>query len=312
MKGCRSKILIITTLIVVSFLLILGSKEVSVFNKILEKKGEVSFGVIGDIHHNTEKLEGAIKDFHKLNRNMDALFLNGDIVDQGLDEYYQSIEEELKSDREYLPKRVVKNIGNHEFYNYEKGTNTEEESNEFIEKFLTFSEESKPYHSRFINGYNFITLGSEETYTDLIGTTAAYISKKQKEWLKEKLVENYEKDRPIFVFIHQGVGESGRNPLTEEDKKESIKDVLASYKEVIVFYSHMHQNIRTVNVSNFDGITSVHTGAIHYTAYFERGKLLRTDKEESFGLYVEVKKNKVKIVGRDFKNGDNAFEYEIN
>lgn len=314
MKGRRFnfKIVIALILVAVSYLIFLRREEIFVFNKILEKKGEVSFGVVGDVHHNTKKLEVAIKDYYKLNKNMDALFLNGDIVDQGFDEYYDRVNEGLKDNKKYLPKRVIKNIGNHEFYNYERGTNSDEESNEFIEKFLEFSEEDKPYHSRFINGYNFITLGSEETYTDLVGTTSAYISKTQKDWLKEKLAENYEKDKPIFVFIHQGLGGKTRNPLTEEDKKESVKDVLLAYPEVIVFYSHMHQNIRETNVSKVDGITSVHTGAIHYTAYFENGKLQRTDKEENFGLYVEAKKNKVKIIGRDFKTGEEAFKYEIN
>lgn len=314
MKGRRFnfKIVIALILVVVSYCMLTRKQDVFAFNNILEKKEEVSFGVVGDIHHNTAKLEKAIKGFYKLDKNMEALFLNGDIVDQGLEEYYTKVNESLKKSKRYLPKRVIKNIGNHEFYNYERGTNSDEESSEFIQKFLRFSEEEKPYHNIFINGYNFITLGSEETYTDLVGTTSAYISKSQKDWLKEKLAENYEKDKPIFVFIHQGLGGGTRNPLTEEDKKESVKDVLLAYPEVIVFYSHMHQNIREVNVSKVDGITTVHTGAIHYTSYIENGKLKRTDKEESFGVYVEAKKNKVKIIGRDFKEGEEAFKYEIN
>lgn len=282
------------------------------YNNIFDKDDKVSFGVLGDIHHNTDKLNDATKQLYKINKGMDALILNGDIVDQGMQEYYDDVTNEIKNNKKYLPKNIIRNIGNHEFYNYEKGTNTDEESNDFLNRFLTFSEEKKPYHNKFINGYNFITLGSEETYTDLVGTASAYISKEQKDWLKEALEEKYEEGRPIFVFLHQGIGTNTKNQLIEEDKKESVKEVLSKYKEVIVFYSHFHQNIREVNVATVDGITTVHTGAIHYTAYFKNGKVDRLDKEESFGLYVDVEKNKVTIIGRDFKNKKEAFKYELN
>ncbi len=49
---------------------------------------------------------------------MDALVLNGDVVDQGLDEQYDSVQKTLNKNKDLLPQTIIKNIGNHEFFDY--------------------------------------------------------------------------------------------------------------------------------------------------------------------------------------------------
>ena len=103
--------------------------------------GNLTFSVLGDVHGNIDSFEDAIKDLNTINPHMDALVLNGDTVDQGKEESYASIKKTLSSNKNLLPKTIIKNIGNHEFYNYEAGTNSPEQVQTFINRYLEFSGE---------------------------------------------------------------------------------------------------------------------------------------------------------------------------
>lgn len=264
----------------------------------------LTFSVMGDVHGDTVKLEELIGDLYNIKPGMDAMVLNGDTVDQGVKEQYSAIEECLKKDSSLLPNIIIKNIGNHEFYDYKTGVNKPADVDKFISRYLDFSGEKSVYHDIWIKGYHFISLGSEVSNTPELGTAQAFISPKQQEWLKEKLAEGYQPGKPIFVFLHQHLSSNNGDaiegwPGVKQDAE--IKKILSKYPEVYIFTSHTHTSLESVNITPNQPFTMVHTGAVKYVFLLD-GKGGRKIVDDSQGLYVEVHGRKVVIKGRDFKN----------
>ena len=92
----KVKLIIIITILILLSVVILYIKRAKTFPHKEEEVVEVTnadlaFAVLGDVHENIEHFEEAIDDFCKINANMDALILNGDVVDQGIEEQYDSV-----------------------------------------------------------------------------------------------------------------------------------------------------------------------------------------------------------------------------
>ena len=242
---------------------------------------------------------------------MDTLVLNGDIVDQGLDEQYDSVKKTLKKNKNLLPKKVIKNIGNHEFFDYNIETNSVEQVQNFINKYLEFSGEEKVYHDTWVKEYHFISLGSEDGNSESINSVTAFISDEQLQWFREKLGENYQEGKPIFVFLHQPL-DYGNSKWVGVKQSEQIKEILSQYPEVILFSSHRHSDLNENSVVLNKPFTIINTGAIHYTIIYdentEGGK-----RRESYikGLYIEVNGNNVTVKGRDFKEKQWIFTKQL-
>lgn len=282
--------------------------ESTVATKAPEDDG-LTFSVLGDVHGNAEKLDNAINDLHSIKENMDAMILNGDNVDQGLKSQYDAIKNTLNKDRELLPKTIIKNIGNHDYFDYQKGPNKSEDVEKFKNMYLDFAGEKSVYHDTWIKGYHFISLGSESGNTKELGAVNAFLSQKQLDWLKERLAEKHEKGKPIFVFLHQHLSTSIKGWMGVEQRRE-LNKILSSYPEVILFTSHTHVLLSVDNIKQNQPFTTAHTGAVSYAILPEGYKIKRL-YDESQGLYVEVKGNKTIIKGRDFAKKSWIFSKEI-
>ena len=271
----------------------------------------LTFGVLGDIHSNLDSFQEAIEDLYGIDSKMDLLVLNGDTVDQGKEESYTSIKSVINKNKDLLPKIIIKNIGNHEFYDYEAGTNSAEQVKTFINRYLEFAGEEKVYHDKWVGGYHFISLGSEDGNSNTTDSVRAFISDTQQKWLKDKLAEKYEKGKPIFVFLHQHLNDGNTGWIGVEQSKE-VRKILSKYPEVILFTSHTHSDLNNSSILFKQPFTMVHTGAVSYTIVYsdnyEGGR-----KREPFikGLYVEVDDNKVVINGRNIKDKQWIFNKEI-
>ncbi|MDF2524610.1 MAG: metallophosphoesterase [Clostridiales bacterium] len=264
-----------------------------------------TFSVLGDIHNNSTAFENALKDLNRLNSQSELLVLNGDIVDEGLDAQYNKITECLLKNSSLLPKTVVKNIGNHEFYNYAKGPNTPSDVDEFIARQLAFSNEKKTYHDLWIKDYHFISLGSEQSYTPELGSMQAYISIEQQKWLEEKLAEKHQLGRPIFVFLHQPLRSNTSGQMSNSagsKQNDELMAILSKFPDVVFFSSHSHTFLDSNSMINFrQPFTAIHTGAVSNPLKIdEKGK--RQSVPGSQGLVVELNRKKLVIRGRDFKN----------
>ena len=295
---------LISTLLIVSIIYVNKYiKSSNVNNKITQvSNADLTFAVFGDIHDNINHFQDAIEDFHTINPDMDALILNGDTVDQGLDIQYDSVKDALNKNEDLLPKIIINNIGNHEFFDYDNGTNSKEQVQVFINKYLEFSGVEKVYHDKWINGYHFISLGSEDGNSETMNSTTAYLSKEQIAWFKEKLAEKYEEGKPIFVFLHQHL-EYPNSSWVGIEQAEEVREIMSQYPEVIFFSSHTHRDINEDSVFLNKPFTIVNTGAIHYTLVLdenaERGR--RVERDYINGVYIEVNGNNVVIKGRDVK-----------
>ena len=269
---------------------------------------------MGDIHGNTDSFQKAIKDLHAINPAMNALVLNGDTVDQGIEKEYNSIIKILNKNKSLLPQAIIKNIGNHEFHDYTQNKiNSPADVTAFIGRYLAFAGEDKVYHNTWINGYHFISLGSEDGNSVNTNSTRAYISKEQQNWLKETLAQNFEKGKPIFVFLHQHLDTSNGWVGVEQARAKELKEILSRYPEAILFTSHTHRPLDQTSVKLNLPFTTVHTGAVHYTFIPDPNNSGRATREPLIkGLYVEVKGNQVVIKGRDIKEKSWIFTQELN
>lgn len=303
---------ILVTLVILFALYINGASSNTNNSKAERTVSEMdglTFAVLGDVHGNTTKLQKAIKDLHSIDHNMDAMILNGDNVDQGLKSQYDAVKTTLNKNSKLLPKIIIKNIGNHDYFNYAKGKNSPEDVKDFINMYLDFSGEKSVYHDTWIKGYHFISLGSESGNTKELGAMNAFLSQKQLDWLKKKLPEKHEKGKPIFVFLHQPLRSSIRGWSGVVQGKE-LNEILSSYPEVILFTSHTHVLLSVDNVKLNQPYTMAHTGAVAYGILPQNNGIRRT-YDSSEGLYVEVQGNKTLIKGRDFVKRSWIFSKEI-
>jgi hypothetical protein len=271
----------------------------------------LTFSVLGDVHGNITNLEEVIKDLYTINPHMDALVLNGDTVDQGKEEQYDSIKNVISENKDLLPKTIIKNIGNHEFYNYQAGTNSSDQVQNFIDRYLEFSGEEKVYHDIWLKDYHFISLGSEDGNSKTLDSVRAFISENQQKWLKEKLAEKYQRGKPIFVFLHQHLNFENKGWIGVEQSKEVI-DILSKYPEVILFTSHTHSDLDDSSVILNQPFTMIHTGSVSYTIIPDQNSADGKRREAYIkGLYIEVNGNQVIVKGRDIKEKQWIFTKEI-
>lgn len=306
-------LIVIFVLIVISVINLNKSKNSS-NEKVVEPaiSSDLAFAVFGDVHENIDHFQESIDDFYKINPNMDALILNGDVVDQGIDEQYDSVKETLDKNKNLLPKTIIKNIGNHEFFDYNIEVNSKEQVQSFINNYLEFSGEEKVYHDKWIKGYHFISLGSEDGNSETMNSVTAFLSEEQLEWFKEKISEKYEKGKPIFVFLHQHLEYPNSNWVGIEQAKE-LREILSDYPEVILFSSHTHRDISDNSISLNEPFTIVNTGAIHYTLVIDSDKEKGVRREDDYinGIYVEANGNTVTIKARDIKEKEWTYSIEV-
>jgi len=309
------KIKMLTFLIVIFAIGVMGYAYISKPKPIVKTEtttsADLSFGVLGDIHGNIDSFQDAINDLYTINPSIDALILNGDTVDQGIEKQYDKVKKNLIKNKDLLPKTIIKNIGNHEFFDYSNGTNSPQQVQTFINKYLEFSGEKKVYHDTWVNNYHFISLGSEDGNSETINALAALVDQDQQSWLKEKLAENYQKGKPIFVFLHQPLN-SGNGGLVGGEQSGKIKEILSQYPEAIIFSSHTHRDLNESSVVLNQPFTMINTGAIAYTiipdASSEGG---RRNESHIKGLYIEVNGNNVVVKGRNIKEKQWIFTTEI-
>lgn len=295
---------IIIILVSVMSVIYMHNRSIAKTRETVKSNADLAFAVLGDVHGNTDSFQKTIKDLYTINPGMDALVLNGDTVDQGIEEQYDSVKKVLSKNKDLLPKTIIRNIGNHEFFNYSEGANSPQQVQTFINRYLEFSGEKKVYHDTWLKGYHFISLGSENSNSKTVNSITAFVSKEQQNWLKEKLAENYQKGKPIFVFLHQPlVFQFGDKTYVGVEQSEQIKEILSQYPEVILFTSHTHKDLGNNSDEVNNPFTMIHTGAVGYTIIFDKSSQGGMRREASYikGLYIEVNGNKVVVKGRDIK-----------
>lgn len=311
----KIKIIIITIIIIIigvmSVIYVNKPRPIAKTTSSVKSNADLAFAVLGDVHGNIDNFQRSINDLYTINPGMDALVLNGDTVDQGSEKQYNSVKKALSKNKDLLPKTIIENIGNHEFLNYGAGVNSSQQVRAFISRYLEFSGEEEVYHDKWVNGYHFISLGSEDGNSKTVDSIKAFISKNQQNWLKEKLAEDYKKGKPIFVFLHQPLFfKFGSKTYVGVKQSQQIKEILSQYPEVILFSSHTHSDLEANSVELNNPFTIINTGAVGYTLiHNDKGGM----KREAYikGLYIEVNGNEVVVKGRNVKQKQWIFTKKI-
>ncbi|MDF2960387.1 MAG: phosphohydrolase [Paenibacillus sp.] len=271
----------------------------------------LSFSVVSDIHvqywdaQAQGKFSAALEDLYRLNPNLDALVINGDLGD-GRPEDYAALNSILQ--KHPLPKTVCYTIGNHEFYKayyttkevWSPSTFPNSESDRAsLERFLSFTQMSSVYYNRWIQGYHFIFLGPEQyRQSDPANNEDAWLSSAQLNWLQKKLQENYVPHRPMFVFLHQPL--QGTVSGSEERgvvQQVELKRLLSAYPEVFFFTGHTHWELRLPDTLVSDVFTMVNSSSVS-SPYDSSNRPVQGYRSE--GLVIDVYEEHVHIRGRDF------------
>lgn len=169
-------------------------------------------------------------------------------------------------------------------------------------RYMPNPSDGKVYHDKWLGGYHFIALNTENGLKD-----SAELSEAQLTWFEEKLAENAEPNKPIFVFVHQALNDTHwrsniLNGFGAQDAK--VKEILAKYPQAVVMTGHVHNGFGTAEAIVRDYGTMVEIPS------FEVPDIDDT-KETGSGYYVSVYENEIVFRGRNFKNGEWLPEYNI-
>jgi Icc protein len=271
----------------------------------------LSFPVISDIHVQywdtkaQNKFAAALADLKEINPNYDALIINGDLAD-GRPKDYETLSLILQKYTAASP--IYYTIGNHEFYKAYYDANQNWNPNTFpngesdtasIQRFLKFTQLNRVYYDKWIHGYHFIFLGSEQYKQSNPGNNEdACLSQAQLDWLKAALSENYVPGKPLFVFLHQPLPHTVSGSMERGVVQyQELTQILSPYSEVIYFSGHTHWELRLSTTLLRNSFTMVNSSSV-YQPYNNLDQPIPGNSSE--GLYVEVYADRVVIRGRDF------------
>ncbi|GHT10832.1 hypothetical protein FACS1894170_03600 [Planctomycetales bacterium] len=231
------------------------------------------FAVISDTHFENNRLEGsrvkvpkALKNLLSKTPKVDAIFVVGDLTDNGTPEQYEQLVATF-NDKSNVPEGVAVYF----MMGFGHDSNPGSDANEIIDidgqkataahtNYLKFTKQ--PLHQYIdIKGYPFITLSEggdrQSPYNDEV-----------KKFLAEKLADAAQKypGKPIFVFMHIPPLDTCYGSLKHEGWGTGVfLSILNQYPQVVVFSGHSHFPIgdpRSIHQGKF---TAVNDGSATYS-----------------------------------------------
>lgn len=266
---------------------------------IQQMKPIMTFNVISDLHVTgwenkfNKHFEEALKDLNEVNPEAKALCIVGDMTESGRDENYERFQAILDA---YPHPETYMVLGNHDVRWLEGGYE------EAYNCFMKHTQMPHAYYDKWICGYHFIFLSTEEALKD-----EGRITKGQLTWLKDKLDEGAD-SKPVFVFLHQslvetsagsyevdGYAHSGHPDGILEDRE--LRNILSEYPRVLFFTGHTHAVVdHPQTVIKKEGIYYINTASVAYTLQSDG----YGEDNGSQGLCIDVYEDEVIIKGRDF------------
>lgn len=289
-----------------------------------EDTSDISFQVLSDVHieGKSENLEtvrifkDALQDIRYLDPDSSAIMIPGDFTNGGSEEQYESFFNLID---EYASTDPIVALGNHDV----RWLCDSEDRNEaglriptckvgtssFADRYLKGNkkymgdvEEGQLYFDKWIDGYHFITLNTEQDLKD-----QAYLSEEQLDWLEEVIAEDASASKPIFLQIHQtfeGTAEHEELDLIGGESEIRLKEILRKYPQAIIFTGHIHNGIDLLDVYHTDYGFVVDVPCFWYSSY--------GDDKNQVGYQVDVDGENIRIRLRDYENNTYLDEYEFN
>ena len=268
------------------------------------------FFVMSDIHitlnqaHTHNKNFGKmLKDVQTLNKDAMGIFVVGDMADTGREQEYINMTELYNAAGKVPPLFLA--IGNHDLSSLPF-----EQANELFLKYATLPDGTHPTDTSYdfwLNGYHFIFLG-----TDTAAGLHSNFSRETMTWLKEKIEENRDPTRPVFLFLHQSLSNTVSGSLPGEgwsgvDNENLLRNALRNYPEAMFFNGHSHWTMDSAG-NMFEGDKKLPCRAFNCAsvAYLWSGYNVVTGEhlDGSQGYMVKLCDGKLYVLGRDFAKGE--------
>lgn len=261
--------------------------------------------VLSDIHINVSQTHVhnrnfalALNDIKTLSPNSIGIFINGDMADHGLEDEYKSMKQLIEEAGSDIPD-IFCSVGNHDL---SYGGDYQHQ----VQLFYQYTEPAvdRVYFDKWINGAHFIFLGSEAPGLN------AQLSDTQLQWFRDTLAENRDPDRPIYVFLHQGLidtvaGTFGYQGWHGINQAAEFADIIKDYKEIVLFSGHSHWEMDSLNnmkAKDKKLPTIFNTASVAYL-WNDYSMSSNIEVPGSQGYYVKAYQDKILVLGRDFVNG---------
>lgn len=273
----------------------------------------LQFPVMSDLHLGNDRENKyflrALNDFKNIAPNYNAIALVGDITNHGLESQYNQFNTILNNNISGEAEKLV-TIGNHEFYEGKNWPKPELTDKALVNRFIDKTGMPGLYYDKWIKGYHFIVLGSEESrVTNESNEDKAIISDNQYKWLEKTLAVNASSQKPIFVFLHQAIEDTvyGSEYYGGGLRDGRLFNILKQYPQVVFFSGHSHFLVNHPRTVNQNGFTQVNTGSVAYS-WYEGGD---GASQFSQGLLVNVYDDKLEIKTREFTTGKFISSYTV-
>ena len=250
-------------------------------------KGDLlsSFQIVSDIHTQetqthkyNQRIAQMLADIKTVDPNSVGIFVSGDAVNDGWVEEYENLIALWEDSGISTPLFLA--TGNHEWKIGDPQNSYTSDYEREKNRFITYTNQllekggygdhvitnGKPYYDLWVNGFHYIFLASEAPITH------AYLSDAQLAWLREKLAEDRDANRPTFILLHQQMYNAvdGAMPIQDWDGviagdanyaaykargqwkanglyEGPFREILAEFPEAMVFSGHSHWDMTDAN-----------------------------------------------------------------
>lgn len=266
--------------------------------------------VMSDIHITTSQsnthnknFANMLKDVQALNKDGLGIFVAGDMADTGKEQEYLNMMELYGAAGEVPP--LFLSIGNHDLSGLPF-----DQANAMFLKYATLPDGSHPTDTSYdfwLGGYHFIFLG-----TDHASGLHSSFDRSTMDWLDEKIAEDRDPARPVFLFLHQSLSNTVSGSLPGEgwsgvDNEGMLRKVLKDYPEVMFFNGHSHWTMDSVG-NMFEGDSKLPCRIFNCAsvAYLWSGYNVVSGEHlnGSQGYMIKLYDGKLYVLGRDFARGE--------
>ncbi len=249
--------------------------------------------------------ENTMMDLHASEYDLDAVILAGDVAENGLAEEYQLVYNGLSGIEGC---RYISATGNHDI-RLRAYSQSKARFNEFANALNNNENPVSEFHfTEEVNGYKFIVMGSDKSAFE-----EAYISDEQLDWLDSELAA--QNGELTFVILHQplklthdlpNTWGSGTNPNAGSvgDQSDAIKEILTSYKNVVLITGHLHTGFGEASYEQMGDLHMINVPSL--TIDNKDGEY----NESGLGYIVEVYDDEVLFRARNLETGKWLPDYD--
>ena len=258
---------------------------------------------LNQAHTHNKNFANMLKDVQSLSKDALGIFVVGDMADTGREQEYKNMTELYQAAGQVPPLFLA--IGNHDLSSLPF-----EEANALFLKYATLPDGTHPADTSYdfwLDGYHFIFLG-----TDTAAGLHSSFTRETMSWLKDKIEENRDPARPVFLFLHQSLSSTISGSLPGEgwsgvDNENLLRNALRDYPEVMFFNGHSHWTMDSVG-NMFEGDQKLPCRVFNCAsvAYLWSGYNVVTGEhlDGSQGYMVKLCDGKLYVLGRDFARGE--------